>query len=195
MAGTPGRKRRSITVLMDRIETPLGPMLLLARDGRLIGLEFNDHPERMERDLRLRFRHSQLFPAANPHGFSDLIRGYFAGGLSAIDAVPVDAGGTDFQRRVWAKLRAIRCGETATYGDVASELGDQNAVRAVGLACGRNPIAIVVPCHRVVGADGMLTGYGGGMERKAWLLRHEGHPVAGDRITPQGDLFETPAEP
>ena len=186
------RTLRTITVLTDRIETPLGPMLLLARDGVLVGLEFDDQPERIARDLRLRFGTAEQFPAANPHGFSDRIRAYFAGELSAIDDIPADGGGTAFQRRVWAELRRIPCGTTVSYGEIARRLGDPKATRAVGLANGRNPISIVVPCHRVIGADGSLTGYGGGLDRKTWLLRHEGIALAADRISPQGDLFAPP---
>jgi len=186
------RAVRTITVLSDRIETPLGPMLLLARDGVLVGLEFDDQPERIARDLRLRFGAAELFPAVNPHGFSDRIRAYFAGELSAIDDIPADGGGTEFQRRVWAELRRIPCGTTASYGEIARRLGDPRATRAVGLANGRNPVAIVVPCHRVIGADGLLVGYGGGLGRKSWLLRHEGVPVGVGRISPQGDLFAPP---
>ncbi len=84
------------------------------------------------------------------------------------------AGGTDFQRRVWAALREIPSGTTRTYGDIAAELGEPGAARAVGLANGANPVAIVVPCHRVIGSAGALTGFGGGLERKRWLLEHEG---------------------
>ncbi len=178
-----------ISVISDRIETPLGPMLLLARDGVLVGLEFDDRPERIARDLRLRFGAAELFPAANPHGFSDRIRAYFAGELSAIDDIPADGGGTAFQRRVWAELRRIPCGTTCSYGVLAKRLGDPKATRAVGHANGRNPISIVVPCHRVIGADGSLTGYGGGIDRKQWLLRHEGISVATGGISAQGDLF------
>ncbi|MGQ0484184.1 MAG: methylated-DNA--[protein]-cysteine S-methyltransferase [Hyphomicrobiales bacterium] len=181
-----------ITVLTDRIETPLGPMLLLARDGMLIGLEFDDQPERIARDLRLRYGASERFPAVNPHGYSDRIRAYFAGHLAAIDDIPADGGGTEFQRRVWVELRRIPSGKTSSYGALAKRLGNANATRAVGLACGRNPIAVVVPCHRVIGADGSLTGYGGGIGRKKWLLCHEGIPVAMDRVSAQGDLFAPP---
>jgi len=163
-----------ISVLFDRIETPLGQLLLLARDGVLIGLEFDDKPERVARDLRIRFGNSDRFPANNPYGFSDRIRAYFEGDFKAIEKIPSDGGGTDFQRRVWTELKLIPCGVTVSYGDIARRLGDENATRAVGLANGRNPVSIVVPCHRVIGADGSLTGYGGGLERKKWLLAHEG---------------------
>ena len=168
------KQNNAISILSDRVETPIGPMLLLARDGMLIGLEFDDHPERVARDLRLRFGTSERFPAKNPHGFSDRIRAYFAGDMKAIENIPTDGGGTDFQRKVWEELKRIPCGVTISYGTLAKRLGDANLMRAVGLANGRNPISIVVPCHRVIGSDGSLTGYGGGLHRKEWLLKHEG---------------------
>ena len=168
------KQYNAISILSDHIETPLGTMLLLARDGAMIGLEFDDQPERVARDLRLRYGSSERFPADNPNGFSDRIRAYFAGDLKAIEDIPSDGGGTEFQRRVWEELKRIPCGVTISYGTLAKRLGDPNLMRAVGLANGRNPISIVVPCHRVIGADGSLTGYGGGLRRKEWLLRHEG---------------------
>ena len=160
-------------VLSDRIETPIGPMTLLARDGVLLLLEFDDADGRIDREMRLRFKDSVATPADNPFGLSAKVRAYFACDLHAIDGIPTDGGGTDFQRRVWAELKRIPCGVTISYGELATRLGDRNAMRAVGLANGRNPIAIVVPCHRVIGADGSLTGYGGGIDRKKWLLAHE----------------------
>ena len=93
---------------------------------------------------------------------------------NAIEGIPTDGGGTEFQRKVWDELKRIPCGVTISYGTLAKRLGDANLMRAVGLANGRNPISIVVPCHRVIGADGSLTGYGGGLPRKEWLLKHEG---------------------
>ena len=168
------KQYNAISILSDHIETPLGTMLLLARDGALIGLEFDDQPERVARDLRLRFGSSERFPADNPNGFSDRIRAYFAGDIKAIEGIPTDGGGTTFQRRVWEELKRIPCGVTISYGTLAKRLGDANLTRAVGLANGRNPISVVVPCHRVIGADGSMTGYGGGIPRKEWLLRHEG---------------------
>ena len=168
------KQYNAISILSDHIETPLGTMLLLARDGALIGLEFDDQPERVARDLRLRFGSSERFPADNPNGFSDRIRAYFAGDVKAIEGIPTDGGGTAFQRRVWEELKRIPCGVTISYGTLAKRLGDANLTRAVGLANGRNPISVVVPCHRVIGADGSMTGYGGGIPRKEWLLRHEG---------------------
>jgi methylated-DNA-[protein]-cysteine S-methyltransferase len=164
----------AMTILSDHIETPIGDMTLLARDGVMLVLEFSDADGRVEREMKARFGHADLQPADNPFGFSALIRDYYSGHLKAIDAIPTDGGGTEFQRRVWAELRRIPLGVTISYGELAKRLGDKNLMRAVGLANGRNPISIVVPCHRVIGADGSLTGYGGGIKRKEWLLKHEG---------------------
>lgn len=111
-----------------------------------------------------------MAPAAIRRAISD----YFAGDLAAIDTIPVATGGTSFQRDVWAALRTIRAGTTLSYGALARQLGHPKAVRATGMANGANPVAIVVPCHRVIGSDGTLTGYGGGINRKRWLLAHEG---------------------
>jgi methylated-DNA-[protein]-cysteine S-methyltransferase len=99
---------------------------------------------------------------------------YFGGDLRALDAVPCDPGGTPFQARVWKALRTIPVGTTWSYGALARRIGDPKAVRAVGFANGSNPIAVVIPCHRVIGSNGTLVGYGGGLERKHWLLAHEG---------------------
>jgi methylated-DNA-[protein]-cysteine S-methyltransferase len=161
-------------ILSDHIQTPIGEMILFAADGVMLLLEFADAEGRVERELKARFGEVQLVPTKNPFGFSYLISAYFAGELQAIAAIPTDGGGTKFQRRVWAELKRIPCGITISYGELATRLGDKNAMRAVGLANGRNPISIVVPCHRVIGANGSMTGYGGGMARKEWLLRHEG---------------------
>lgn len=109
-----------------------------------------------------------------PEAVRGALAGYFDGEITAIDKVPVATAGTAFQTEVWAALRRIPAGTTVSYGALARELGHPKAVRAVGLANGANPIAVVVPCHRVIGADASLTGYGGGIERKRWLLDHEG---------------------
>lgn len=169
-------------ILSDRIETPIGPMLLLARGGVLLVLEFEDAADRVRREIEKRFGGAEIVEQTNPFGLSDRVRRYFAGDLQAIEGIETDGGGTGFQRRVWAELKRIPCGTTISYGELAARLGDRNATRAVGLANGRNPISVVVPCHRVIGADGSLTGYGGGIARKKWLLAHEGVAI-------QGDLF------
>ena len=112
----------------------------------------------------------------DPNGLTTAISNYFEGNLSAIDTLPVETGGTPFQQEVWRALRTIPCGTTTSYGKLAENIGRPTAVRAVGLANGANPVSVVVPCHRVIGANGSLTGYGGGIERKRWLLDHERRP-------------------
>lgn len=157
-----------------RIATPLGDMILVARDGVVLLLEFADASDRIVREMRSRFGAVDLQPTDDPFGVSSRVREFFAGDLHALDDVLTDGGGTDFERRVWAELRRIPLGTTISYGELARRIGNPNAMRAVGLANGKNPIAIVVPCHRVIGANGSMTGYGGGITRKEWLLRHEG---------------------
>lgn len=161
-------------ILSSRIETPIGPLVLLAREGILLLLEFEDAEPRVAREMQARFRGETHHPTDDPFGLCSRIRAYFMGELSAIDGIATDGGGTDFQKRVWAELKRIPARVTISYAELARRLGDPKATRAVGLANGRNPIAIVVPCHRVIGADGSLTGYGGGVARKRWLLVHEG---------------------
>jgi methylated-DNA-[protein]-cysteine S-methyltransferase len=163
-------------LLVDAVPSPLGP-ISLAADGRaLVALEFGS-PDALAPRLRARLGEAvALRDAGDPLGLSSRLRAYLAGDLAALADVPADGGGTPFQRRVWAALREIPAGETTTYGAIAARLGvagDFRAARAVGLANARNPIAIAVPCHRVIGADGSLTGYAGGLERKRWLLAHE----------------------
>jgi methylated-DNA-[protein]-cysteine S-methyltransferase len=144
-------------------------------DGQVLrALDFEDYEPRMHRLLRLHYGNCSLTPARNPAGLSDLIAAYFKGDITALDSIPVQTGGTAFQRKVWAALRRIPAGKTISYGQLAREIGSPTASRAVGLANGSNPIAIVVPCHRVIGHGGALTGYGGGLDRKRWLLAHEG---------------------
>ncbi len=166
----------TLRLLVDSIETPIGELAIVADEaGRLRAVDWTEHDANMQRSLRLHYgEHGfSLAPVRNPAGLSATMRAYFAGNLKAIDDLPVATGGTDFQRQVWQALRQIPCGETVSYGELARRIGRPAAVRAVGLANGSNPISVVVPCHRVIGSDGSLTGYGGGIERKRWLLTHE----------------------
>jgi methylated-DNA-[protein]-cysteine S-methyltransferase len=165
-----------LKLLIDRIDTPIGELLLVADDaGKLRAVDWADYETRMLRLLRLHYGKDgfQLEPAHNPHGLRDAIHRYFAGDVEAIADIPVRTAGTPFQRSVWSELRKIPSGAAISYGKLADRIGRPTAVRAVGLANGSNPIGIVVPCHRVIGSDGSLTGYGGGLERKRWLLEHE----------------------
>jgi len=164
---------------LDRIETPIGTMLLVHdAGGRLRALDFHDDEPRLQRLLRLQYAGRPiglvLPPRRAPAHIRESLARYFAGELGAIDSIPVATGGTEFQRDVWSALRRISPGTTISYGALARQLGRPRSVRAVGLANGANPLAIVVPCHRVIGADASLTGYGGGIGRKRWLLIHEG---------------------
>ena len=166
-----------LQLLIDRIETPIGEMLIVADcEGNLRAVDWTNHETRMRRSLRLHYGENgfKLEAARNPNGLTHAISKYFEGELTAIDVLPVQTAGTPFQREVWRALRNIPCGTTVSYAKLAEQIGRPTAVRAVGLANGSNPIGIVVPCHRVIGANGSLTGYGGGIERKSWLLEHEG---------------------
>jgi methylated-DNA-[protein]-cysteine S-methyltransferase len=150
------------------LDSPLGVLAISGTDAGISAIRFLDDPP-PEHD-------AGADVLAVLQQCADELRAYFAGDLREF-SVPVDAPGTEFQRRVWAALRDIPFGETRAYSDIARALGDDNTVRAVGAANGQNPVAIVVPCHRVVGRDGALTGYAGGLWRKEWLLAHEGRPV------------------
>ena len=164
-------------LLIDRIESDIGNIVLASDRERLCALDFEDDEPVVLPRLQRRFPEAQVVEADDPQGFTSCIRAYLAGELHVIDDVPVSTNGTEFQRQVWRALRDIPPGTTTSYGDLASRIGKPTACRAVGLANGRNPVAIVVPCHRVIGADGALTGYGGGLHRKRWLLAHEGLPM------------------
>jgi methylated-DNA-[protein]-cysteine S-methyltransferase len=166
----------TLTLLRDELETPIGRLALLVDEsGALHQLGWLDERRRATRALAPGAIDPQrrICNAHNPGGASEALSAYFAGDLAAIDTLAVASIGTPFQREVWHALRAIRCGSTLSYGELARRIRHPNAVRAVGLANGQNPIGIVVPCHRVIGADGTLTGYGGGLDRKRWLLAHE----------------------
>jgi methylated-DNA-[protein]-cysteine S-methyltransferase len=165
-----------LNLLMDRVDTPIGELLLVSDEaGKLRAIDWSDYESRMMRLLRLHYGKNgfRIEPARNPHGLSDVMRRYFSGDLHAIDDLPVATAGTPFQRTVWNQLRRIQGGDPISYAELAKQIGRPSAVRAVGLANGSNPVGVVVPCHRVIGSNGSLTGYGGGIDRKRWLLEHE----------------------
>lgn len=166
------------TFLLDRMATPLGELMLIADEqDRLRAIDWTDHETRLMKLLNTHYRvhHFQLREQANPGGLTEALQRYFSGELAVIDNLPVITAGTEFQRTVWQQLRQIPCGEILTYGELATRIGHPSASRAVGMANGLNPISIVVPCHRVIGSQGALTGYAGGVQRKQWLLQHEGY--------------------
>jgi len=159
---------RSQGLLYHVMESPLGPILLRSDGVALTGLDFIG-----SRDLPvLRPDPGQIAHAAYFAAAVEQLQEYFAGTRSRFD-LPLAPHGTPFARRVWALLTEIPYGATWSYGEVAARVGNPHAARAVGRVVGRNPLSLVIPCHRVVGADGALVGYGGGLDRKAWLLNHE----------------------
>ncbi|WP_459177481.1 methylated-DNA--[protein]-cysteine S-methyltransferase [Ewingella americana] len=193
-----------LTLVSETIDTPLGELEIVTdQQGQLRALEWTDFHHRL---LQLLVRHygvavspkemgSKITSSGAKTSFSlnqdsvdtavrQRIQDYFSGDLHAIDSLPVATAGTEFQRRVWQMLRTIPCGQIMTYGQMAAKLDNPGASRAVGLANGSNPISVVVPCHRVIGSNGALTGYAGGVGRKKWLLIHEGYLKS-----PQKSLF------
>jgi methylated-DNA-[protein]-cysteine S-methyltransferase len=158
----------------DTIDTPIGKVMVVVENNNLCFVDFEGNDTRMRQLLEKRFGSYELERQENPCGYSAKLEAYFAGDLNAVDDIPVSTGGTEFQRKVWLGLRQIPSGETRSYGQMAAKLGAPTASRAVGMTNGLNPISIVLPCHRVIGASGTLTGYAGGLSRKKWLLEHEG---------------------
>jgi len=178
MSNTPSPA--SITFRIDTLATPIGEMLCVQdAQQRLRALDWREYEERLRAGLEREHGEGKvhLRPGDGSGPVVAAIERYLAGDVRAIDALAVAAPGTAFQQRVWAALRRIPGGQTLSYGQLAARIGKPKAVRAVGLANRANPVGVVVPCHRVIGADGRLTGYGAGVERKRWLLRHEGVAV------------------
>jgi methylated-DNA-[protein]-cysteine S-methyltransferase len=164
-----------MTFFLDRIPSPVGTLTLVTTQRAIVALDFEDYSERMLRLLRIHYGDDvEVRGERETLGARDALDAYFSGDLHALEPLPVQTNGTPFQKTVWAALRTIAPGTTLSYGTLAKQIGKPLASRAVGLANGANPIAIVVPCHRVIGADGTLTGFGGGLPRKRWLLAHEG---------------------
>lgn len=172
-----------VTLLLDRIDSDLGQILIVADGKQLCAVDFADSETRMIKLLRQRYGSFTLRSTPNPQGFSDRLRAYLGGDYRCLDNIPVKTGGTQFQQQVWSALRKIPVGTTVSYQDLAIQIGQEKACRAVGLANLRNPVSIVLPCHRVVGKNKSLTGYAGGLKRKSWLLSHEG-------ALPESALFQ-----
>lgn len=165
------------TFTLERVATPIGQMLVLTdAQACLRAVDWEDYEPRMHALLRRQYGKGavRVEDATRASAASRRLQAYFDGEVDAIEGLEVALGGTDFQRQVWRALRDIEPGATVSYGVLAGRIGRASAVRAVGMANGANPVGIVVPCHRVVGADASLTGYGGGLHRKRWLLDHEG---------------------
>ena len=176
---------------IERIDTPIGETFIVTdAAGALRSIDWSDHAGRLHRRLERQYGPGlEVSEAEAPSAARRAVEAYFAGELAALDAVRTEAAGTEFQRDVWRALREIPLGETTSYGELARRIGRPKAVRAVGMANGANPIPVVVPCHRVIGADASLTGFGGGLDRKRWLLAHEGMDPARWGEAKQAALF------
>lgn len=164
-------------LLLGQLATPLGPMLAVTDEQvvlRALWFAADDAGTKLRQTLRRQYGPVPIDAGAPPMSISQALNRYFGGEIVALSEIRWAAAGTPFQQSVWTALATIPAGATTSYGALAAKIGAPKAARAVGTANGANPIAIVVPCHRVIGANRTLTGYGGGLERKRWLLAHEG---------------------
>ena len=157
----------------DKFESPIGRILFASNEAGICALDFAGYEERMEGLLKRRLGSFEFRRNSDPFRVKQCLHDYFNSDFRALDGVPVSTSGTAFQEQVWGALRRIPVGATETYGRLAARLGRPDAARAVGHANSLNPVAIIVPCHRVIGVSSDLTGYAGGLKRKEWLLRHE----------------------
>ena len=158
----------------DTYQSPIGEILIVADGDQLCFLDFRDNDDRIDKLLNARFGEYELVSTANLLDMQSRLKRYFAGDWNAFEGLQISTNGTKFQQRVWKSLQSINPGKAISYAQLADSISKPSAVRAVASANARNPVAIAIPCHRVIGKDGSLRGYAGGMERKAWLLRHEG---------------------
>lgn len=166
---------RPARLVLDRAPSPIGELLIVTDEtGALRALDFDDHAHRLDRLLKIHYGPLRPEPGAAPIAIREALSAYFGGAFAALNTLPWATNGTAFQQAVWTALTQIPSGQTITYSELARRVGRPAAVRAAGHANGANPLGIVVPCHRVIGLNGALTGYGGGIERKRWLLAHEG---------------------
>lgn len=166
-------------LLIDKINSDIGTILIVCDREKLCALDFGDYEPRMLKLLARRYESFDFEDVKDPNGFVSKIQAYFKGDRNSLNDIPVSTGGTTFQQQVWLVLRTIPWGQTISYGELAAKIGKPTAYRAVGMANSLNPVAIVLPCHRVIAANAALTGYAGSLKRKRWLLKHEGvaiHP-------------------
>jgi len=166
---------------IDRTDMPIGDGVIVSDSDGAIRLFYWDDPtHRWKRALLGRYGEVTLKEKKGAFGHAKALGNYFDGNVAVLDTMPVAFAGSSFQLKVWNALRKIPGGTTTSYGALAKKIGKPDAVRAVGLANGQNPVALIVPCHRVIGSDGSLTGYGGGLPRKRWLLEHEARHAGTD---------------
>jgi methylated-DNA-[protein]-cysteine S-methyltransferase len=158
---------------IDHLDTPAGTVYVITSDTAVLAVGFPEQESKARTILERHLGPIDWHPATNPLNATTKLRHYFTGDLTALDDLPVRPIGTPFQQRVWSALQRIPASTTMSYGALATDIGSPTASRAVGLANSKNPIAIIIPCHRVIGANAKLTGYAGGLHRKEWLLAHE----------------------
>ncbi len=159
-------------LIKANFETPIGNLIIVLEGDTIVICEFADHADRVEKQLAKFYHNRPVIIGDLPHQIATAFTEYFNGNLNALSPLKAKPLGTSFQQRVWHELQNIPYGTTSSYGDLATQL--KSSPRAVGGANGSNPVCLIFPCHRVIGANGSLTGYAGGIERKEWLLKHEG---------------------
>jgi methylated-DNA-[protein]-cysteine S-methyltransferase len=161
-------------ISLATLDSPIGPLTVAARGSKVCLVHFGKPGSYVRTSLSRWYPGVQVTHADDAAGARGVLTRYFGGDLHSLDEIEVDLHGTEFQQRVWTALRSVAAGTTASYSELARRVGAPAAVRAVGAANGSNPVAVVLPCHRIIGSNGSLTGYGGGLHRKRWLLNHEG---------------------
>ncbi len=161
-------------IALTTLESPIGPLTIAARGSKVCLVHFGKPSASVRTSLSRWYPGDQVTETKDAGGARGVLTRYFDGDLGSLDEIEVELHGTEFQQRVWTALRAVPVGTTASYSELARRVGAPAAVRAVGAANGSNPVAVVLPCHRIIGSNGSLTGYGGGLHRKRWLLNHEG---------------------
>jgi methylated-DNA-[protein]-cysteine S-methyltransferase len=162
------------TIGLATVASPIGPLTVAANGSAVCLLHLGSATAQVRGVIARWYPGETIQQRRDPGGAVSVLKRYFKGDLASLDEVEVELHGTTFQQRVWKALRSVPAGTTASYADLAKRVGAAAAVRAVGAANGANPVAIVLPCHRIIGSNGSLTGYGGGLESKRWLLNHEG---------------------
>jgi len=162
------------TIALTTVDSPIGTLTVAAHGTAVCLVHFGSSSAQVRAALAKWYPGEPAETRSDPGGAVSTLTRYFQGDLAILDDVEVELNGTPFQQRVWNALRSVRAGTTMSYAELAAHVGTPSAVRAVGAANGANPVAIVLPCHRIIGSNGSLTGYGGGLERKRWLLNHEG---------------------
>ncbi len=163
-----------INLHADVYTSPIGDIEYIVDQEKLVFLDFADNSERIQKLMDRRYQRWEVTKKANAAGIADRLSRYFTSDWTAFDGIKMETGGTEFQRTVWRGLLQIKKGDSISYDQLASNIGNANAIRAAASANANNPIAIIIPCHRVIGKNGAMRGYAGGSERKVWLLQHEG---------------------